>query len=258
MQHSNRYIVIFAVIVTVVLGSLLSTVAIALKPAQEEAIAFDTKKEILKAVMDIQNIDKGKILDIYKKQIESYVFNSDGNELKQNEQGEKLIAEKVKIARESKKITQYLKDKSKVTKQIYYPLFVFKDVEGQVQAYIIPLFGKGLWDVIWGYLAIKTDLKTIKGVSFSHKSETPGLGARIANKDIQDRFKAKKLYDQKGNFVSVSVLKGEGNLPAKIDDHHVDGMSGATITGNGVNDMIQNYVQYYLKILNKINAQRNL
>ena len=255
MQHSNKYIIIFAVIITVVLGSLLSTVAIALKPAQEQAVAFDTKKEILKAVMDIRDVQKEEILSIYDKQIKAYVFDSLGNEIKQNERGEKLVAEKIKIARESKKITQYLKGNP--TNQIYYPLFVFSNSQGQVQSYIIPLFGKGLWDVIWGYLAIETDLITVKGVSFGHKSETPGLGARIADLEIQNRFKTKKLYDNKGRFVSVNVLKGEGNLAAKIDDHHVDGMSGATITGKGVNDMIQNYVQYYLKILTKQNTKRN-
>lgn len=253
MQHSNKYIIIFAVIVTVILGSLLSTAAIALKPAQEEAIAFDTKKEILKAVMDIQNVEKEKILSIYSGQIKSYVFDSLGNEIKQNRRGETLVAEKIKIAREAKKITQYLKGNS--TSQIYYPLFVFKNPQGEVQSYIIPIYGKGLWDAIWGYLAIETDLKTVKGVSFGHKSETPGLGARIADKEIQDRFKAKKLYDINGNFVSINVLKGEGNLPAKIDDHHVDGLSGATITGKGVNNMIKDYIQYYSKILTKINTK---
>ncbi len=253
MQHSNKYIITFAVIVTVILGSLLSVASILLKPAQDKATALDTKKEILKAVMDITGIHEDTIISIYDTRIESFVFDSLGNQISENEDGEPIIPEKIKIAREFKKITKKSKAaaSSKSTEQIYYPLFIFKNKNGEVESYIVPVFGRGLWDFIWGYVALKTDLNTVKGVSFGHKAETPGLGARISDKEIQDRFKDKKLYNESQQFVSVSMLKGENNLASKIDDYHVDGMSGATVTGKGVTNMIESYILYYRKILEK-------
>ena len=81
------------------------------------------------------------------------------------------------------------------------------------------------------------------GISFDHKIETPGLGARIASNEIQDRYKKKKIFDDTGDFISITMLKGENNKGINV--HQVDGMSGATITGNGVNKMIFHYLECY-------------
>ena len=105
------------------------------------------------------------------------------------------------------------------------------------------MFGKGLWDDVWGYIALETDLITIKGASFGHKGETPGLGARIT--EVQDRFKGKKIVDASGKLISVSFAKGEGTTDYSSDDNQVDGLSGATMTTKGVNSMLSNYFGYY-------------
>jgi Na+-transporting NADH:ubiquinone oxidoreductase subunit C len=84
-------------------------------------------------------------------------------------------------------------------------------------------------------------------VSFDHKGETPGLGARITSLEIQQRYKGKRLFDESGAF-AVQMLKGESN-GVENHPHHVDGMSGATITGNGVNDMMKAYVGHYKAFL---------
>ena len=92
-------------------------------------------------------------------------------------------------------------------------------------------------------MAIDKDLQTVKGVVFDHKGETPGLGARISDKEIQVRYVGKKLFDDQGKLISITMLKSEkGN---KLTDYQVDGMSGATITANGVNGMVKNYLSYY-------------
>ena len=130
----------------------------------------------------------------------------------------------------------------------------------KVEAYILPLYGNGLWDKIWGFVAVESDLNTIKGVSFAHRGETPGLGARIADSDIQSRFAGKKIYDSSGELVSVDMAKGEhGGGQSSIDyyandPHTVDGMSGATITAKGVNQMLANYLEYYQGYFNKIES----
>lgn len=100
------------------------------------------------------------------------------------------------------------------------------------------LDGKGLWGPIWGYVVLTEDGTTIKGVAFDHKSETPGLGAKITETAFMKSFEGKKLYDKDGNYVSVRVLK-PGTSPEIAKDNRVDAISGATITSKGVDEMLQ-------------------
>lgn len=103
---------------------------------------------------------------------------------------------------------------------------------------VVSLSGKGLWGAIWGYAVLSEDQTTIKGVTFSHKSETPGLGAKITEDSFAQSFVGKKLYDKDGHFVSVRVLpKGKGDNVEK--ENRVDAISGATITSRGVDKMMQ-------------------
>ena len=116
---------------------------------------------------------------------------------------------------------------------------------GAAEAYIFPVYGNGLWNNIFGYVALEGDLNTIKGTSFGHVQETPGLGARISDKEIQNRFVGKKIFDDGGTLVSVAMLKGEIGDPSAFGDHEVDGLSGATLTAKGVNAMLLQYFQGY-------------
>lgn len=100
------------------------------------------------------------------------------------------------------------------------------------------LDGKGLWGPIWGYAVVSEDGQTLKGVSFDHKSETPGLGAKITDEAFQKAFEGKKPYDKDGNFVSVRVLK-PGTSSEIAEENRVDAISGATITSRGVDKMLE-------------------
>ena len=102
----------------------------------------------------------------------------------------------------------------------------------------IRLDGKGLWGPIWGYAVVSEDGQTLKGVSFDHKSETPGLGAKITEGTFMKAFEGKKLYDDNGNFVSVRVLK-PGTASEIAEGNRVDAISGATITSRGVDEMLK-------------------
>ena len=102
---------------------------------------------------------------------------------------------------------------------------------------VVRVQGKGLWGPIWGYVVLSEDGSTIKGVSFAHKSETPGLGAKITEDEFANAFIGKKLYDQNGAFTSVRVVKKgqEGDIRV---ENRVDAISGATITSKGVDEMM--------------------
>jgi Na+-transporting NADH:ubiquinone oxidoreductase subunit C len=245
VQRSNTYIILFSIILTIVLGGLLSLASVGLKPAQDEQVELDTKKKILGAVMDISSVkDPKELLALYEKKVQSLVVDYKGDVVTTDKKGNPITAEKVNI----QKNYRYPKEER------LYPIFKFmsESNDGEVEAYIFPMFGAGLWDWISAYLAVETDLNTIKGIAFDHKQETPGLGARITSEVVQDRFVGKKIYDQSGMLMSVEMVKGEGNQG--LTAHQVDGMSGATLTGKGVNQMLKNYLSYYEAYINKINS----
>ena len=135
------------------------------------------------------------------------------------------------------------KETKKTHEEQNYPIYI-AEKEGKT-FYIVPLYGAGLWDAIWGYIALESDKNTIIGASFDHAGETPGLGAEINQSWYEDQYIGKTIFDENNNFVSVKAVKGG----AKVGDMHgVDAISGGTITSDGVSMMVEerlkNYVPY--------------
>jgi Na+-transporting NADH:ubiquinone oxidoreductase subunit C len=137
-----------------------------------------------------------------------------------------------------------------------FPLYVIEK-DGQ-KRYIIPLLGRGLWGSIWGTIALRDDFSTVAGVTFGHKSETPGLGAEIAMPAFQQQFDNKKIFSENGDFVSIQVLKGGvKSHPSVPEIHGVDAISGGTITSDGTNNMISSNLRNYLPYFNKMKENGN-
>ena len=245
MRQSNTYVLIFTAILTIIIGGALSVANQVLKPAQMRSIELDTKTQILNAVLDIKPEDD--ILRIYQENIKGIVIDFSGNEISTDSKGNPIQAEKVNVLRNFKKKPE----------EREYPVYKFIDPShpGVVEFYIFPVYGSGLWNGIFGYIALEGDLNKIKGVSFGHIAETPGLGARIADKEIQDRYIGKTIFDESGNLVSVVMQKGEKQDPSRFGPHEVDGMSGATITGKGLNAMLDSYLHGYEKYIKKVQSQ---
>lgn len=245
MRQSNLYVILFAVGITVVFGGALSFASVGLKPLQDKQVEIDTKKKILGAVMDISSIeDPNEILRIYSEKVSSIVVDINGDLIENDDKGNPIVAEKVNIQKNSKLDPEVRK----------YPVFMFSEIGGGVDSYIFPTFGSGLWDWISGYIALEKDLNTVQGIAFDHKGETPGLGARITEANVQARYVGKKIFNEQGELVSIKMLKGEGN--SGLDNHQVDGMSGATITGKGVNAMLEDYLTYYQSFIAKTKTEK--
>lgn len=246
MRQSNLYVILFAVGLTVVFGGALSLTSVGLKPLQDKQVELDTKKKILGAVMDISSItDPNEILSIYDNRVESVVVDINGNELTTDSKGNPYVAETVNIQKNSKLDPQ----------ERAYPVFMFKDEQGEIEAYVFPTFGSGLWDWISSYVAFGKDLNTVKGIAFDHKGETPGLGARITEPGVQNRFIGKEVYNDQGELVSISMVKGEGKTG--LSKHEVDGLSGATMTTKGVNAMLEKYLECYSAFIEKTKSQNS-
>lgn len=237
MQRSNIYIIVFSTIMTVLIGGAMSLTSVLLKPAQDKQVELDTKKKILGAVMDISTFKTPEeILRLYKNRVKSIVVDIKGEIISKDVKGNPLVAEKVN-AQKNHKISR---------SERLYPVYMILNESdtNAVEAYVFPMFGLGLWDWISGYIALESDLNTVKGVAFDHKGETPGLGARITEKNVRDRYNnTKKIFNEAGDLESITMIKGEGNPPESV--HEVDGLSGATITAKGVNKMLKEYLGCY-------------
>ncbi len=245
---SNKYIFTYATVMIVLVAALLSTAATVLKPYQEANAKAAKMVEILKSfgvdasrdradelfnqyIVDEMAIDaQGKVVALYRK----------GKKV----EGEGMRPFNLELKKELKKYD--------AGESALFPLY--KAVKDNQTFFVIPLYGKGLWGPIWGYLALRDDLKTVSGVTFGHKGETPGLGAEIAKAPFQVQFKDKTIWDDQGKFTPIDVIKGGvENLPEADRKHSVDGISGGTLTSNGVDAMLDKVLHIYK---NYIVAQR--
>ena len=134
------------------------------------------------------------------------------------------------------------------------PLFV-GEKDGKT-FYVAPIRGKGLWDAIWGYVALDKDM-VVQGAYFDHKGETPGLGANIKQRYFMDDFTGERLLTNAGEFKGITVAKGN-NDPKNLtkDDYEVDALAGATITGDGVSAMIKADLKLYLPYFKNLKNTR--
>lgn len=226
---TNSYTIIFSVILVLVVGSLLAFFANATKEMRDNNDKVKTQMDILSAMgVDSDRSNATETFNQYIKQ--QFVI-----------EGEKVTEDKeaylINIKKELDNAKQGLVQK--------LPLFI-GEKDGK-KIYIVPVRGNGLWDAIWGYIALNDDLKSINGVYFDHKGETPGLGANITESFFKDDFKGEMLFDATGNYKSVEISKSNGD-PNNEDktDNQVDAISGATITGTGVGAMLNSGIKLYL------------
>lgn len=231
-KESNGYVILYTIILTIVCGGLLALASLGLKEQKDKNVKLEQQKSILKTFMDLPD----NVTDVYSTRVKGYVVDAKGKKLEMN-------VEDINVNEE------YSKKKAVPTERLLPVYEVYKDKidEGEVQYYVFPIYGFGLWDEIWGYVALKADdMNTIQGTVFAHRGETPGLGARISDKPLQDRYKDKQIYTESGDLVGVMMQKGEqGNEVYEKELNKVDGMSGATITGQGVNVMVKEYLKLY-------------
>ncbi len=243
MQHSKPYSIGFILIITALFGLLLALAASALRERQQFNEEVNVKRNILMAVgvldrdreMELDEIDA-----MYQESVQSFAVDPEGT-IVEGVSGESLDLEVV------------LQDPD--TSQHRYPVFVATDAGGST-VYAIPVFGKGLWSTLYGYLALEADLETVRGMTFYAHGETPGLGAEIEQAWFQDNFVGKKIYDA-GDLRTIRVVKGtvENRIQDPGErDYYVDGISGATITGRGVSNLLETKVALYEPFFRRVRA----
>ncbi|MCL8006703.1 Na(+)-translocating NADH-quinone reductase subunit C [Gelidibacter japonicus] len=235
----NSYTVIFAIVMVIVVGSILAGLAQGLKPLVKANERFEIQQNILYAMginanegpSDVEFIPADKVEDVFKSTItKQYVI-----------EGDKVTEDPQAYMIDIKKEEAKAKDPNYTRK---LPLF-----EGERDGnpiYVIPIRGKGLWDAIWGFVAVNNEM-VVQGVFFDHAGETPGLGSEIKQRYFMDDFEGEHLLNESGVFKGITVAKG--NADPRNDrktDNAVDAIAGATITGDGVTAMIKKDLRMYV------------
>ena len=228
--NSNSYTIIYSSIMVVVVAFLLAFVFQSLKPIQDENVALYKKKQLLYA-LNIRGLTDAEASTKYKDVIVAdRIIDEDDNVIEKGTQGGTEAGFKLNSA-------DY--------KAGRLALYICK-VDGQTK-YIIPVYGMGLWGAISGYIALNEDKSTVYGAYFNHEGETAGLGAEIKdNREWQEKFQGKKLFAAGNNReVALAVSK-------KVEDAstQVDAISGATLTSDGVTNMLKECLGKYIKFLN--------
>ena len=214
--NSNSYTIIYAAIMVVIVAFLMALVSSSLKDIQNANVKNDTKKQILSAinVTDVKDADA----EFAKYEVKDMLVQADGTLAAY--EGEFNTSFKGEIAENR--------------------LHVFECKVDGATKYIVPVYGAGLWGPVWGYVALNDDKDTVFGVYFNHAGETPGLGAEITTTKFQAPFVGKKVLEN--GEIGLSVVK---NGKVSKPDYEVDGISGGTITSQGVDAMIKDCLKLY-------------
>jgi len=229
--NSNSYTIIYSVIIVVIVAFLLAFVFQALKPMQDANVALDKKKQILNS-LNIRDLNDAQADAKYKEVVVA----------------DRVIDEKGKVLLPGTTGGEDagFKLDSKDYKEGKLALYICR-VNGETK-YVVPVYGMGLWGAISGYIALNADKSTVYGVYFNHESETAGLGAEIKdNKAWQEKFQGKKLF-KNGDDKAIAL-----SVEKKVEDPttQVDAVTGATLTSNGVRDMLHEALGKYLVFINQ-------
>ncbi len=137
-------------------------------------------------------------------------------------------------------------------------MIVYKVIQNSIiEQYIFPIYGKGLWSTMWGFISLEKDLHTIRGLTFYEQGETPGLGGEVDNPDWKKIWVGKKAFDTRGKL-RIKVIKGEVDPSSPEAKYQVDGLSGSTLTTRGVNNLVRFWLgkHGYGPFLERLKVQR--
>ena len=261
-KDGNAFTFTFSAIMVIVVGALLAFLFLSWKPYFDKNDADKKMMDILAAINEEYNRDnaqegfdkfvKKRIALKFDGTVVSERTSADSINTSDKEDAFNIDVKKDYKSGTSKLVQKFKGDRPKLMEEVgkiddvSYPLFVCEK-EGK-EYYVMPMVGTGLWGPIWGYVSVGEDMNTIYGASFDHKTETPGLGAEIKEDFFELPFQGQQIYNMKGEYVSISVEKGgaeEGNK------HEVNGITGGTITSNGVDEMLYRTIKIYTNYFEK-------
>ncbi len=238
MQHSVAYTLLFAAAVCVVCGILVSSSAVSLSERQMENAALDKMRNVLTVsglAQEGEKLDAAEIQRRFDESVEPIAIELATGEttnaidpLTYDPQAAKTSPDLSMAAPPNRASVQRLPR--------YAVVYEIQDDAGNAKMLVLPIEGYGLWSTLYGFLALDTDLETIRGISYYQHGETAGLGGEVDNPRWKALWPGRKAFNPEGE-VAIQVIKGAAGPPAE-DPYHVDGLSGSTLTSNGVTNML--------------------
>ncbi len=230
---SNRKILSVALVVCLVCSLIVATTAVVLKPIQT-ANQTEARQRILVELAGLSGSTEAayRQFDVYMVELDSGKTRSD------------LSAENFDLKQALKKenwsvpLTRSDDPANIRRKPKYLPVYQLRDEEGLLQTLILPIFGYGLWSTLYGFIALDGDLRTAKGIRFYEHAETPGLGGEVDNPTWLATWRGKVLFDENWQ-PHIELIKGNVSDRTPDQQHKVDGLTGATMTTRGINDLLQ-------------------
>ena len=238
---SNGYVLAFAVGLCVVISAALSLTSSALKETQEAAMEFDRQKNVMIAA-GLVRVDevrpRPELEELYRRRVEERVL-----ELSTGETGKITVDAWKQLKSEAQKP--------------YRLIAVTKTEDGKEDAWVFPTSGPGLWSVLYCYLALEADGRHVRGITCYKHGETPGLGGEVENPEWTAKWVGKSILDEHDKLVSITVKKNKVDPAVPREKAHmVDGLSGSTITSNGITTFLRRDLESYLPLLQKIWAKK--
>ena len=223
---------------------LVSTAAVGLKPLQIK----NKKADLIRNILEVSGLkfNEENLEQVYKENIVPEIIDlQTGEKISESQYTKELNPDDfdIKALSESKEYGMPVQVSGNIPdpgiKRMPKYMIVYKVVNnGSVQKYILPIVGKGLWSTMYGFIALNKDLHTIEGLTFYEQGETPGLGGEVDNPKWKALWHGKQAYDENGNL-KIEVIKGKVSNDDPNAKYKVDGLSGATLTTRGVNNLIR-------------------
>lgn len=221
----------------IVCSVVVSTAAVLLRPAQETNKALDFKRNILSAA---GLMEEGRsVEEIFEERVTTRVVDLQTGEY--TDEVDSNTYEQRKAAKDPSRSLPLSGDEDIAgisRRERYSIVYLVEDQQGGLQSIILPVRGYGLWSTLYGFLALEEDARTVVGLGFYEHAETPGLGGEIDNPNWKAQWPGKIVYDEQGE-VAVRVAKGAVDPDSAGADYTVDGLSGATLTSRGVQNLLQ-------------------
>jgi len=217
----------FVFVICLVCAALVSISAVGLKPLQTANKLLDKQTKILETA-GLLELAGDDIVATYEKFVDAKMIDlATGKVVEGNVKTFEERADARDVAKSSKPENDIAGLNRRADKAVVY---LVKDEQGKVTTIVLPIVGSGLWDLMYGFIGLESDLNTVKSVIYSDLKETPGLGAEVLNPKWKALWPGKKMFDEQNN-IAIQIVKGG----AKAGDvHGVDALSGATLTSNGV------------------------
>ncbi len=238
MEHSTRQTVIFTTVLCVVFSVLVSAVSVALRDRQVENRRLDKIKNVLTVaglMQPGQRISREEINRLFEENLVPKIVDLETGDYVESD--EPLAYDQQKAAKDPALSRAAPENPAKVRRVPNEALVFLLMEDEKVAGIIMPIEGYGLWSTLYGYLALEPDTRTIRGLTYYKHGETAGLGGEVDNPRWKALWPGRLAFDDRDE-VAIQVTKGSAG-PAAEDPYRVDGLSGATITSNGVTNMLR-------------------